>query len=150
MHTVVGGCDCGNISVHAELTRAPDSYSPRACDCNFCGKHGASYLSDPLGVLRFTVRYKIAEYRQGSETARFLLCGACGVLAGVVHESEGRLYGALNARAMDAAVKFATEQPVSPKRLSAAEKVERWRGVWFADVSIHASPNHARANQDTR
>ena len=51
-----GGCHCGNLRLQVELTRIPGEYSPRACDCDFCCKHGAAWLSDPQGSLRISVR----------------------------------------------------------------------------------------------
>ncbi len=47
MSTVLGGCDCGNLSVELELSEPSNSYRPRACDCSFCRKHVAAYVSDP-------------------------------------------------------------------------------------------------------
>ncbi len=78
----------------------------------------------------------ISTYRQGSALADFLLCRNCGVLIGVWYRSNGRLYATVNAKALDNRTKFAAEQPVSPKKLSDRDKVERWRDHWFPNVSI--------------
>ena len=141
MYTVNGGCYCGNVQLDIELTREPGSYHPRACDCDFCSKHGAAYLSDPQGAL--TVRVRDASntgyYRQGSSFAEFLFCKNCGVLVGVAYRSDGRVYGAVNTRAVEARTKFAAEQPVSPKALSGAEKISRWQDIWFSNVTIPAA-----------
>jgi hypothetical protein len=48
---VDGGCHCRNIILRIELPNSPGSYNPRACDCDFCGKHAASYVSDAHGSL---------------------------------------------------------------------------------------------------
>ena len=71
MVTVSGGCHCGNIGVELQLTRAPDSYSPRACGCDFCRKHGAAYVSDPDGALHMRIAdpAQAGRYRQGSGQA---------------------------------------------------------------------------------
>jgi hypothetical protein len=58
------------------------------------------------------------------------------VLVGVVYRSEGRVYGAVNVRAVEARSNFAAEQAVSPKVLSGAEKIARWRNIWFSNVTI--------------
>ena len=121
-----------------QLTAAAETYTPRACDCDFCRKHGAAYVSDAKGAL--LLRMKNAgdrgAYRQGSGQAEFVLCRNCGVLVGVMCLGEGRLYGAVNVRAVDGAVRFADEQTVSPQKLSADAKAERWQQVWFANVDI--------------
>jgi hypothetical protein len=138
MNEVHGGCHCGNIRLDVELTRAPGSYAPRACDCDFCRKHGASYVSDAKGslVIRIEDERETRKYRQGSGTADCLVCANCGVLVGALYASDGALYGAVNARVIDAGVIFAAEQPVSPKILSAGDKVKRWQDIWFSNVRV--------------
>lgn len=138
MYSVSGGCHCGNVQLEIELTREPGSYHPRACDCDFCGKHGAAYLSDPQGAL--TIRLRDASntgyYRQGSSLAECLFCKNCGVLVGVVYRSHERVYGAVNVKAVGARTNFAAEQSVSPKVLSGAEKITRWQDIWFSNVTF--------------
>jgi hypothetical protein len=75
-------------------------------------------------------------YRQGSEAADFLFCRRCGVLAGVACQIEGRLYGAVNVRSLEPATAFGPALPVSPKQLSASDKLLRWQEVWFPDVLV--------------
>jgi hypothetical protein len=141
MHTVTGGCYCGNVLLHIRLPRPPKAYNPRACDCGFCRKHGAAYISDRSGSLEIAIGTATdrGSYRQGSEAADFLFCRRCGVLIGVTCEIDGRLYGAVNVRSLDPAA-FGPEQSVSPKQLAATEKLQRWQGVWFPDVIVHAKP----------
>jgi len=138
MHSVSGGCHCGNLWVQLLLTRSPDAYQPRRCDCDFCQKHGASYLSDARGSVRIQIRdaAQRRDYRQGSGQAQFLLCARCGVLIGVLYGSDSQLYAAINARILDERGQFGVEQSVSPQTLSSADKVQRWRDVWFSDVSL--------------
>lgn len=138
MYRVNGGCYCGNVQLEIDLTREPGSYHPRACDCDFCGKHGAAYLSDAQGSLTIRVRdaSNTGYYRQGSSLAEFILCKTCGVLVGVVYRSDERVYAAVNVKAVTARTNFATERPVSPKLLSGAEKITRWQDIWFSNVTI--------------
>jgi hypothetical protein len=140
MNTVTGGCYCGNVFVKIRLTRAPASYNPRACDCEFCRKHGAAYISDSLGSLQIEIGAAgdRGSYRQGSEAADCLFCRRCGVLVGVICEIDGRSYGAVNVRSLSSAATFGPELTVSPKQLSATDKLQRWQGVWFPDVIVHA------------
>jgi hypothetical protein len=138
MHKANGGCHCGNIRVELELTRAPNTYIPRACDCDFCRKHGAAYVSDARGsvLIRIKDPGNSGKYRQGSGQAEFLLCRSCGVLVGVLHSVASRLYATINVNATDVRADFGTEQTASPKNLSANEKTQRWQEIWFANVKL--------------
>lgn len=133
-----GGCHCGNLRLTMALSRAADTYSPRACDCDFCVSHAAAYLSDPAGSLAIQVKdaSKLARYRQGSGQAEFLVCGGCGVLVGVVYEADGHHYAAANARAFAGGVSFGAAQIASPKQLGPDEKSARWQSLWFRDVDV--------------
>jgi hypothetical protein len=137
-----GGCYCGNIVVVMELARPPGAYEPRACDCDFCRKHGAAYVSDARGSLSINVldKHRLQRYRQGGGIADCLLCMTCGVLVGIVYQDGDRLYATVNSRIISGEEDFGPEQSVSPRLLSDADKVERWKRVWFGDVilDIHA------------
>lgn len=134
--TLRGGCHCGYLSFEAHLARATSDYAPRACDCSFCRRHGAAWLSDPQGVLLVRTRGEVVRYRQGSGQAEFIACPQCGVLVLVACEIDGRLRAAINTRAAEHDEPFAAEQTASPQRLQADAKRERWEQVWFADVQI--------------
>jgi hypothetical protein len=138
---VDGGCHCGNLRLQVQLTGAARDYQPRACDCDFCRKHGAAYLSDRHGSVRISVQHErlLGRYRQGSGNAEMLLCRNCGVLVGACYHDGERLYGVVNVGALADRAQFDAQQVVSPQQLSAAEKVQRWRGIWFPDVSIIAA-----------
>lgn len=133
-----GSCHCGAIRVAAELAREPGHYAPRACDCSFCRKHAAAYVSDPAGSLRISVAEPqlLGRYHQGSGSADCLVCARCGVLIGVAYSERGRLFATLNCRVVDGEARFAESVAVSPQTLSAGEKIARWRALWFADVAI--------------
>lgn len=133
-----GSCHCGGLSLEFSACRPAADLRPRACDCSFCCKHGAAYLSDPAGALSIVESESGSrrEYRQGSENARFQVCAHCGVLVAVVFEHEGRLYGAVNARCLDGDVRFGEPVPVSPQRLSPEEKIARWLQAWVPDVTV--------------
>jgi len=127
-----GGCHCGKLSLELSLTQAPAALQPRACDCAFCTKHGAAWVSDASGALVIDVRGHdaLGEYRQGSGSARFLHCRDCGVLVAVVHEGGQGLHGAANVRCLDAASAFGESVPVSPQQLSKNDKIARWERLW--------------------
>lgn len=123
-----GGCHCGKLGVVFSTTQAPDTLHPRACDCAFCTKHGAAWLSDPHGTLLVDAAHAPREYRQGSGSARFLLCGDCGVPVAVM-DDEASMRGAVNARCLDHAT-LGVETRVSPQSLGPGEKRARWRQLW--------------------
>lgn len=138
MHRLEGGCHCGNVGVVVELSNAPGSYSPRACDCDFCRKHGASYISDAQGSLHIEVKDPrfLVKYRQGAGIADCVLCSRCGVLLGVLYEENGCLYGAANSSALTGAGSLGEKKPVSPKLLTESEKISRWKEAWFSNVTV--------------
>lgn len=138
MRRVSGSCHCGNVRVDLELIREPVTYHPRACDCDFCRKHGAAYVSDPEGSLSIRIRdtRDFGKYRQGSGVAECIFCRNCGVLIGALYGSEGRSWGVINARIVENQTSFGTEEVVSPQRLSGNEKEKRWQDIWFPNVTI--------------
>ncbi|MDE2090309.1 MAG: aldehyde-activating protein [Gammaproteobacteria bacterium] len=138
MFPVRGSCHCGNILMDMELARAPDTYQPRACNCDFCRQHNAAYVSDPQGSLAIWIKDQnlSGKYSQGSGQAAFLFCKHCGVLVGVYYSHEGRVYAAVNARAVQGGKPFGPEQSASPQTLSASDKVQRWQALWFSSVNI--------------
>jgi hypothetical protein len=138
-HSLAGGCHCGAVRFALTLTRPPASYQPRACDCEFCTKHGAAYVSDPAGTLELHVSDPrlLARYRQGSGTAQMLLCRQCGVLVGALYEQPDDCYGVVNAQALEG-VSFGARHTVSPRTLSAPDKERRWRELWFPNVRLRS------------
>jgi len=138
MPDVSGGCYCGNIRLTVSFSQDLSAYTPRACDCDFCRKHGAAYVSDPVGALRIRVsdERELSRFRQGSNTAQMLLCRKCGVLVGAVYQEADELFGTVNAQSLESRASFGTQQSVSPKVLSAGQKVLRWREIWFPKVVL--------------
>lgn len=76
----------------------------------------------------------LERYRQGAELADMLFCANCGILVGACYADGSELFGVANTRIF--AEQFGAETDVSPKVLSADEKTERWKRVWFGDVKI--------------
>jgi hypothetical protein len=130
-HSLMGRCDCGRVQATLDTALGASEFAPRACDCSFCRKHGAAWVSDPRGALRVEARatHDLSVYRQGSETAEMLLCAQCGVVVAVVFEHHDGVFGAINAGCLEDVV-LAAPVVVSPKHLSATEKIERWRRLW--------------------
>ena len=45
-----GGCHCGSVRWQFVSPLASASFVPRACDCDFCSRHRAAWISDPAGA----------------------------------------------------------------------------------------------------
>jgi hypothetical protein len=137
-HTLRGSCHCGRLRLEFSTHRAPAEITPRACDCSFCRKHGAAYISDPQGRLSITAAspQTAARYRQGSGNAQFLLCTQCGVLVAVLYDHLGRLHGAVNANCLDGQAGLGPAMPASPQALTAEERLARWLQLWVPDVQF--------------
>ena len=132
MNAQAGGCHCGALRFEFSTAQALTAFVPRACDCDFCTRHRAAWVSDAAGALRIDADgAKLRRYRQGSEQADFLLCTECGVLVAVMARTDdGRLLGAANRNAFDARGAFAGETAVSPQQLGPGAKRARWSQLW--------------------
>lgn len=133
-----GGCHCEALKVTFTTQSPPADIKPRICDCTFCVKHAAAYISDPDGSLAIQAidEESLGRYQQGTDLTDFLVCTACGVLVGVIADLEGMLLGAVNARCLDDWKSFGQGTVVSPRLLSTDEKINRWKSVWVQDVQI--------------
>lgn len=128
MNAHAGGCHCGALRFEFASSQALAAFVPRACDCDFCTRHRAAWVSDAAGALRIDADdARLRRYRQGSGQADFLLCAGCGVLVAVVATAaDGRLLGAANRNAFDDRAAFAAETTVSPQQLGPEAKLSRW------------------------
>jgi len=137
-----GSCHCGAIGIEYTTCQLPSSVVPRACDCSFCRKHGAAYVSDPSGALAISCAdiHALTTYRQGSENARFLMCSGCGVLIAVCFDKGSSSFAAINALCLDRYEEFPAALCSSPQKLSAAEKTARWSTLWIPAVSFQYGP----------
>lgn len=133
-----GGCHCGRIRIAFTTAQEPRGISPRVCDCSFCRKHGAAWISDPAGRLAIvaTPPDALHAYRQGSETARLLLCRHCGVLVAAAYAEGGRVWAAVNATGLEPDAVLGAAVPASPQQLTPEQKADRWRRLWIADVRL--------------
>lgn len=140
LHRLHGSCHCGRLSLTFSTRIAPERFSPRACDCSFCVRHGAAYISDPEGSLVIEASHAeaLARYAFGHGLARFLLCAQCGVLVAVLFENEGRTYASVNSRCITDA-QLGEPQVASPQKLDAAQKRERWTRLMIPDVELRVA-----------
>lgn len=129
MHT--GGCHCGALRWTLASRQPLTAFQPRACDCDFCTRHRAAWVSDPAGTLHIAGAGEARRYRQGSAQAEFLFCGACGVLVSVVCADEnGALRGAVNRNSFDGRDQLGSEVVASPQQLAPETKLARWSQLW--------------------
>lgn len=137
-HLIQGRCRCGNVSVSARLSRPPQEFTPRACDCSFCRAHHTAYVSDADGQLVVSYRDSadLARLHQGSGTVDFLACRRCNTLIGALWSDDGHAYAALNSQMLDNPAILGAPQPASPQSLPLDERKQRWRRLWFADVQL--------------
>jgi hypothetical protein len=130
VHT--GGCHCSALRWTLETLHPIAEFTPRACDCDFCTRHRAAWVSDSQGALRIKAESAhLQHYRQGSGQAEFLMCGNCGVLVAVIARTQdGHLRGAVNRNAFDQRDQFPAEVAVSPQQLAPEAKLTRWSQLW--------------------
>ena len=100
-HRFQGQCHCGAIRATLEATKPASELQARACQCGFCMRHGATTVSDPTGRATFDIeRLALNRYQFDTRTGTSLLCGRCGMYAGVVLEDEGAVWSAINVRGL--------------------------------------------------
>ena len=134
-----GACHCGAIGVTLEVEEGT-ALSPRHCGCSFCRKHGSLYVSAPSARLTIALAEpgRVSRYAFGHETATFLVCARCGVMAAAVSEIEDRLHSVLNANMLSPPL--AIDQATVPVADYEAEDVpgrlERRRRRWIGNVTI--------------
>jgi hypothetical protein len=120
-----GGCHCGAIRVkfRSEVTAA--EHAVRACQCDFCRKHGSRAVSDPNGLTEITVLdgLKMSPYRFGFRTADYIVCRECGVYVAAVMTEGDRAWSVTIVSALDDAADFTG--PVEPVDYSAEQDEER-------------------------
>lgn len=131
---LTGGCRCGKVTLLVHLSAEPKSYSPRACDCDFCRMHDAAYISDSSGsvVVQTETMSNLQFVQQGNELAEFIFCINCEQLLGV----RWQQFGSVNVRVLPDTATFDKAVSASPKYLSAREKVTRWSELWFPKFEI--------------
>lgn len=125
--TYRGRCHCGAIRLRFE-SAAP--LAPRACQCQFCRRHGARTVSDPDGRVELKLGPGTQRYRFATETTDYLICGRCGVYVGAIAGIESRRFATLNLNAFDDPHLELAATPVSYDGESAAMKAARRRRRW--------------------
>ena len=141
LYLLQGSCHCGRIAFSFSSSISPEKFTPRACDCSFCQRHGALYISDPDGSLVLDIKEAAAlgEYQFGHKLAKFIFCRNCGVYVAILFKTEGQIFGSVNSRCIEGDVRFGDPQIVSPQTLGAEQKKERWSKVMISQVQLRTS-----------
>lgn len=132
-----GGCHCGNIPFELNWLPDPTEIPARACNCSFCTKHGGVWTSLPTGSLRISIEEPalVSKYAFGTGTARFDICGRCGVVPVVTSETDGRLYAVVNVNTFnDVPRSLVRPAPVSFENEDLGSRLARRTRNWIADV----------------
>jgi hypothetical protein len=96
-----GRCHCGAIRGMLAASKPAAELQLRSCQCGFCTRHGAITVSDPAGRATFEIeRSALTKYQFETRTGTTLLCGRCGMYAGVVLEDDGKVWSVMNVRGL--------------------------------------------------
>jgi hypothetical protein len=98
-----GGCHCGVLKVTYRTDMAPGHWPLRHDGCSFCRRHGVIGTSDPAGEVAFEIgdAAKVRYYRFALKTAKFMLCGECGVFVAALTDTADGTRAVINARVLD-------------------------------------------------
>ena len=141
IHEISGRCHCGNIDYTFLSPLLKTELPIRTCDCSFCVKQGACYISHPKGRLQVQIkdRSQVKAYRFGTESADAMVCSICGVYPFITTELDGQTYAVLNANSINGLhIDHAAIPPaLQLENLSVEERIERWKKGWIGQVEIN-------------
>ena len=138
-----GHCHCGAVRASFETRRPAEDVQVRACQCGFCRRKGAKWISDPDGHLHVTAAPgAMRRYRFGTESADFLLCRECGDCVAVVMQDGAHWLGVVNVRGADIAP-FATREaePIDFDDADVGARLTRRRARWTPVTIVEALPS---------
>ena len=99
--TFAGRCHCGSINVRLQLTRPAEETQARSCQCGFCTRQGTLTVSDPAGRAVIEIHAgHFSTYKFATQSATSLICGNCGVYAGVMLQEGDRIWSVANVRGL--------------------------------------------------
>jgi hypothetical protein len=134
-----GQCHCGAIRAKLLTARPPSELQVRSCQCSFCLRHGAMTVSDPEGFATLSIiPAALLTYQFATRSGTSLLCGRCGIYAGVILEDGGKLWAALNVRGL-AIPEFANRiaEPVVYDGETAQSRIARRKAAWTPAEIVH-------------
>jgi len=132
IHKYQGSCHCGTIRAVLTSTKPADALEVRACQCAFCTRHGAMTVSDPQGRASFEIeRVGLVTYQFATRTGSSLICGRCGMYAGVVLTEASETWSVLNVRGL--AIAAFAGRPATPMVYDGetpAARIARRKAKW--------------------
>ena len=128
----MGACHCGAIRATLYATKPAAQLQVRSCQCGFCMRHGAMTVSDPAGRAVFEIeRAALTTYQFGTRTGTSLICGKCGMYAGVMLEDGGKTWSVLNVRGLAIPeFKDRAAEPVVYDGETPANRIARRKAKW--------------------
>lgn len=127
-----GSCHCGGISVSLTFTKPADEMQTRSCQCSFCLRQGTVTVSDPEGRAEIEIHAgHFSTYKFATQTATSLICGNCGVYAGVLLQDGDRIWSVANSRGL-AIPEFKDRigVPMHYEHESHEERIQRRKQRW--------------------
>ena len=139
MQDFPGQCHCGNISVVFQSDKDAKDFVPRICECTFCTKHSARWISDSAGKIDVTIKdaSQVSRYAFGHKTAEFITCSTCGVTLLAVSKIEGNYHAVLNVNVLDDQGSFTgTESAFDYDAESELSRLDRRKKNWIGRVEL--------------
>jgi hypothetical protein len=146
---LTGRCHCGAVEVELRLGNPVSQIRVRACQCEFCRRHGAATASDPGGMATIRSRSCLVHYRFGARTTDFLICSVCGVYVAAAMDDEGRLLATLNVAGLRMSpLHEMTPEPADYDREDPISRRARRLSLWTPTVleinGRHGNLKHAK------
>lgn len=139
INSLTGKCHCGNISYKFKTGKKIGDFSIRRCDCTYCTKTGARYISDPEGELEIQIQSNETSqnYQFGTKTASFVVCKNCGGVPVATCEIEGNTYGIVNINTLDEVEHFGRHANVMSYDGEALDdRLSRRQKNWIGNVKF--------------
>ncbi len=134
MNIYSGACSCGLVKIEFSSRLELSDFEARICDCDFCVARNVKYISDSSGHLKLTSEGDLNFYQQGSNQAKFIACTQCDDIICASYKNlvePERFIGSLNVNLLSNVSLLKNSVTVSPKKLTASDKLERWEQVWM-------------------
>ena len=136
---IAGKCHCGNIRFVLDWPGEMGSIGIRACGCDFCSKHGASWTSHRDAQLAAEIgdASLVSKYRFGTGTADFYVCARCGAVPFATSAIDDRLYAVVNVNTVEGLHRAVPARTATNFDAEAAgERLERRQRNWIPTVRI--------------
>lgn len=123
----------------------PQDLGVRTCQCDFCRRHGAVNISDPVGEVVIDAKAEDTHrYRFALKTADFLICKHCGVYIAAATGEDRDIRSTINVAGLRmAAFLGVAERPMDYGAEDAAarnmRRAEKWTPTRFSDGALAAS-----------